>query len=249
MIRSYYVNIPPHLSDVMADLGNVSESAEFDTIINAGRAALFNFSYPIPSQDKVNFETWFCNHFIMRRIGSGNIKKWKQMFKAKLLDIMPYYKDLLDSTHLEFDPLINQDLGTTDTGNATSDTTRDRTYNENGNRTEINRYSDTPQGDSSRIWELDAQGHPVLTDIYLTDIRGITESYSKTGGEHEVTDNDQTHNNSGTRLGLSGVGRSQLLKEYRETFLRIFQMIAEEMNEVFYNLVEIDDILDYPTDN
>lgn len=249
MIRSYYVNIPPHLSDVMADLGNVSESADFDTIISAGRTALFNFSYPIPSQDKVNFETWFCNHFIMRRIGSGNVKKWRQMFKAKLLDIMPYYKDLLDSTHLEFDPLINQDLGTTDTGSATSDTTRDRTYNENGSRTEINRYSDTPQGDSSRIWEVDAEGHPVLTDIYLTDIRGITESYSRTGGEHEVTDNDQTHNNAGTRLGLSGVGRSQLLKEYRETFLRIFQMIAEEMNEVFYNLVEIDDILDYPPDD
>lgn len=249
MIRSYYVHIPPHLSDLLADLGNVSESADFDTIINAGRTALFNFSYPIPSQDKVNFETWFCNHFIMRRIGSGNVKKWRQMFKAKLLDIMPYYKDLLDSTHLEFDPLINQDLGTTDTGSATSDTTRDRTYNENGSRTEINRYSDTPQGDSSRIWELDAEGHPVLTDIYLTDIRGITESYSKTGGEHEVTDNDQTHNNAGTRLGLSGVGRSQLLKEYRETFLRIYQMIAEEMNEVFYNLVEIDDILDYPPDN
>jgi hypothetical protein len=249
MIRHYYVQIPPHLSELLADLGGVSTDAEFDVIISAGRPQLFNFTYPIPTADKESFENWFCNHYIMRRIGSGNIKKWRQMFKAKLLDIMPYYNDLMASTHLEYDPLINQDLGTTETGASTSDTTRDRTYSETGSSVDINRYSDTPQGDSSRIWEVDAQGHPVLTDIYLTDIRGITDEYKRAGTEHEVTDNDQTRRSSGTRQGISGVGRAQLMKEYRETFLRIYQMIAEELDEVFYNLVEIDDILDYPPDS
>ena len=284
MIKDYYVKIPPHLSDVLSELGNTT-SEDFDTIIAAGRAALFNFSYTVPVADKEALETFICNRFTLRRIGSGNVKKWRQLFKWKILEIMPYYGKLLESEHLEFDPLINNDIETQDAGTGTLGTVRDKTtdnddaWNKSGNHssqyaksgsenaqnTELNRYSDTPQGDSSRIWETDAQGNVRLTDYYVTDVRGImnngSRSWTEAGNdsgttaesgtdsrditEHETiaTNTADTHDNK--KLGVSGNSKSNLLNEYRETFLRIYTNIAEELEPLFYNLVEVDDLIDF----
>lgn len=385
LIKDYNVQIPPHLSDVLAELGGVSEDSDFDVIINAGRTRLFNFVYPVSFDDKQDLEEFILNYFITRRIGSGNVKKWRQYLKGKMLEIMPYYKQLLDSEKLQFEPLQNNDITTTDSARGTLDQTNDKrtdnddTYTKSGtesgeytrdqintdnstttvtetgeytkdaittdngtttgaetdeyekattesgqyqksgiestNSREVNRYSDTPQGDSSRIWEIDGQGNPSLTNIYLTDIRGITnetnrnysesgtdsKSGSETGSseknttgttantnvldedgtdernsttgytnrtvqdedgtnarewnetgtdnrdivEHETIDQDTTHTNTNIHQGVSNQSKSSLLNEYRETFLRIYGMIAEELEPLFYNLVEIDDILDY----
>lgn len=325
MIKDYFVNVPPHLSDVLADLGRVDPDSDFDTIINAGRTQLFNFSYPVSTSDKKALEEFILNYYITRRISSGNVKKWCQYLKGKMLEIMPYYKQLLDSEKLEFEPLQNNDITTTDNAVGTLDQTNDKrtdnddTYSksgtesgsythdvtdtdngtrattesgnysksgsENTNNTEVNRYSDTPQGDSSRIWEVDSHGNPVLNNIYLTDIRGITNngnrSYSESGTdgktgnettgntsvtdeegtntrswsetgtdnrdivEHETIDQDTTHRNTNLHQGVANQSKSSLLNEYRETFLRIYGMIAEELEPLFYNLVEIDDILDF----
>ena len=285
MIKDYFVKIPPTLSDVLADLGDVSRDSDFDTIITAGRTSLFSFVYPISTADKQPLEEFILNYYIMRRIGSGNFKKWKQMLKAKMLEIMPYYKQLLDSEKLSFEPLLNNEITTTDNGSGTLDTTRDKrtdnddAYNKSGtyagnytksgtesnNSTELNRYSDTPQGDSSRVWEVDEQGHVSLSDYYITDVRGITDSgsrsYSESGQdantttesgtdsrdivEHETIDTDTTSKNTNLRMGVANQSKSSLLNEYRETFLRIYGMIAEELEPLFYNLVEIDDIIDF----
>ena len=368
MIKDYYVPIPPHLFDILKELAEETTgivSDDFDVVIENGTPALFNFSYPISGRDKADFETYFANRFLLRRIGSGNFKKWKQMLRGKLLEIMPYYKQLLDSEHITFDPLINNDITTTDDATGTLDTTRDKrtdndyaytksgeTHNEHdnsgthsneyekdgttttdisksgtgtkdvetsgthsnqysksgtesGNTKELNRYLDTPQGDSSRVWETDAQGNVVLSDYYITDVRGITTNanrswsesgsdsgsttgtsdedttffettdddgtyheegsdsgsttdtgesdgtYSETGSdqrdivEHEVIDTDTTNTNENYKLGVSGISKSKLLSEYRETFLRIYNDIVAELEPLFYNLVEVDDLLDF----
>ena len=264
LIRDYYVPIPPHLFDLLQDIGGTT-SEDFDTVIAAARAGFFNFSYPVPQADKEAFETFVLNRFILRRLGSGNTRKWRQMFKAKLLEIMPYYARLMESEHITFDPLINNDITTTDDGSGTLDTTRDNetnadgSYNKSGTEsaqnTELNRYSDTPQGDSSRIWEVDAQGHARLTDYYVTDVRGITNNGSRTWQEsgsdsrdttiHETIGTDTTHTNENYKIGVAGSSKSKLVNEYRETFLRIYSAIAAELEPLFYNLVEIYDILDF----
>lgn len=304
MIRDYYVPIPPHLFEVLQDISG-STSEDFDTVIAAARSYLFNFTYPVPSSDKQALEEFIMNRFILRRIGSGNVRKWRQMFKSKMLEIMPYYGRLLESEHLSFDPLINNDITTTDDAADTLDTTRDKrtdndytyekegvTHNEHetdgthadqysksgtesGNETELNRYMDTPQGNSSRVWETDGQGNIRLSDYYITDVRGITKNasrnwsesgsdsgttheegtndgtYSEEGNdsrdivEHETIDTDTTHTNENYRLGVAGVSKSNLLSEFRETFLRIYTDISGELEPLFYNLVEVDDILDF----
>lgn len=324
MIKDYFVHIPPHLFDVLQDISG-STSEDFETVINASRAQLFNFTYPVPTDDKEALEKFIMNRFILRRIGSGNVRKWRQLFKGKMLEIMPFYARLLESEHLTFDPLINNDITTTDDATGTLDTTRDKrtdnddSYSKNGtnntdeettensetnttksgthsgqysksgnesaNSTELNRYSDTPQGDSGRIWEVDGQGNPRLTDYYITDVRGITNNgsrnwsesgndsgttsetgkvtdektgtrdtdvtWTETGGdqrdivEHEVIDTDTTNTNENVKIGVAGSSKSKLVNEYRETFLRLYTDIAGELEPLFYNLVEVDDIIDF----
>ena len=130
---------------------------------------------------------------------------------------------------------------------------------------------DTPQSNANRVWESDAQGHLKLSDYYLTDIRGITNEYSKSGAvnwdeagtnEHtdntdvhditdldetgqKVTDQDTTRLTKTDKLGYDGYSPVDLMMRYRDSFTRTFEDIALEFADIFYNLVEVDDLIDF----
>lgn len=335
MIKDYFVNIPPTLAEVLADIGGKDAGADFDEIVNAAYSSFFSFYSPtkITASLAEDLEKYVLNYFIMRRVGSGNIRKWRQMFRNKWNTIMPYYERLLETEEKESDyftnPILNADIHNNTNANGTLDSTEDTTRNtdtefntqrktlhegedthttddaitkthqgtnekthsgtnsESASVTEINRYSDTPQGDSSKIWEIDAQGHPVLNNIYLTDIRGITtnsqrsgqDQYTENGNDQandgetldrdeagtdkyednttgkdttdfdetgkKILDQDTSHHQTDDKRGYDGVSPAELLAKYRETFLRIYEDIANEMEEVFYNLIEVDDLIDF----
>ena len=63
--------------------------------------------------------------------------------------------------------------------------------------------------------------------------------------EHEVIDTDTTNTNENVKIGVAGSSKSKLVNEYRETFLRLYTDIAGELEPLFYNLVEVDDIIDF----
>lgn len=279
MIKDYRVNIPPLFSEVLAKIGNVSPDEDFDTIVNAACSTFFAFYTPrkLTAQQAERLEKFVLNFYIMRRVGSGNVKKFRQIFKNRWNAIIDYYERLLETIENEtdyfLDPIVNAHItntvegeGTVDTTeetehNADTDLTTHRTEAESGSSTEINRYSDTPQGDSSKIWETytDGQGnvHVRLTDVYLTDVRGITNSYNRNTTEdgHDVidldetgsrtVDTDTTHSETGNKKGFDGVSPAELMQKYRETFLRFYEDFAEQFEQCFYNLVEVDDLIDY----
>ena len=287
MIKGYFVNIPPHLSEVLARIGQVSEDEDFDVIVNSAYEAFFTFYTPkrISNELAVELEKFVLNYFIMRRVGSGNIRKWKQIFRNKWNSIMPYYERLLETEENEKEyfknPIANVDVskdmnwqGTLDsqedtTKNSDTDFDTQRTlqhsgqFDEHANGVEINRYLDTPQSEVSRIWERDAQGNLNLNDLYLTDIRGITTDSDRSGHDshtdnttghddtvseetgQKVLDQDTTHTQKDEKFGYEGVNPSELMEKYRETFLRTFENIVNELEPCFYQLVEVDDLIDF----
>lgn len=287
MFKGYWTHIPPLFSDVLADVGNVSKDADFDDIVDASVEEWFNFWTPkyITTTFATELEKFILHYYIMRRCGSGNIKKFKQLFRNKWRSIMPYYERILETIEKENDyfqnPILTANIhreediaGTMDetqdtTHNADTDFTTQRTlnhsgtWNEQGHSTEINRYLDTPQSVADRVWETDSQGHLKLSDYYLTDIRGITNDYEKSGADqhidtnngHDVTDLDETGQRvtdqdttkltKTDKLGYDGYSPADLMMRYRDTFTRTFEDIACEFEEVFYNLVEVDDLIDY----
>lgn len=403
MIKDYSVNIPPLFSEVLAEIGGVSPAADFDEIIEAARTPFFAFYSPekLTAAQARKVETFIMNRYIMRRVGSGNVKKFKQIFKNRWLEIMPYYERLIETqeneTNYFADPILTVDVGGTTSGTGTRDTQENTTHgaetdfttqrtgthtgsgthntddetgrtasgttglthsgedskthsgedskthsgqnsgttsgqsskthsgqsSESGSSSEINRYSDTPQGNAANIWEtyVDEQGHTQvrLTDLYLTDIRGITgssqrsgndsatdtetssgtssgtDSYTESGensytesGENSYTDaatssntesgtlerretmsdtandtqsgtdkteleesgsrvldEDTTHTETTTRKGFEGTSPVDLLEKYRDSFKRIYEALAADLEQCFYNVVEVDDLIDY----
>lgn len=351
MLKGYFVQIPPTLAEVLAEIGNKSADDDFDEIVNAAVDSFFSFWTPhyITGSFAKELEKYVLNFYIMRRVGSGNIRKWRQLFRNKWNSIMPYYERILETIEKENDyfsnPILTADIRRSEDESATLDetqdtihnadtvfdTTRDEDYSgsgthttdddidktraitenlkhdetdskthsgnfaESGHSTEINRYLDTPQSVADRVWETDAQGHLKLSDYYLTDIRGITNDYEKSGTDayneagtdnytetkntnqtdtetldrdetssetyekgitgrdktdldeigKKVTDQDTTHNSIVDRLGYDGYSPSDLMMRYRDTFTRTFDDIVIELAEVFYNLVEVDDLIDF----
>ena len=287
MLKSYFVQIPPLFSEVLAEVGNVSKDSEFDTIVDASVTPWFSFWSPhyITPQFAVILEKYILHYYIMRRCGSGNIKKFKQLFRNKWRSIMPYYERILETIEKENNyfenPILTANIHKEEDVAGTLDETQDTTHNadtdftttrntvhsdkwsESGHNTEINRYLDTPQSVADRVWETDAQGHLKLSDYYLTDIRGITNDYSKSGTDdytnnvsgnditdldetgQKVTDQDTTRLTKTDKLGYDGYSPVDLMMRYRDSFTRTFEDIAHEFEEVFYNLVEVDDLIDF----
>lgn len=303
LIKGYYVQIPPTLAEVLAKEAHISENSDFDDIVNASYASWFSWWTPryITSTFATILEKYILSYYIMRRCGSGNIRKFKQLFKNKWRSIMPYYERILETIEKENNyfenPILTADIHKEEDVAGTLDETQDTTHNadkdfvtsrnlehegsdtkthtgswsEQGHNTEINRYLDTPQSVADRVWETDAQGHLKLTDYYLTDIRGITNDYNKSGSEtwseagtnehtddttgHDVTDLDETGqrvtDQDTTKLtktdkkGYDGYSPVDLLMRYRDSFTRTFEDIALEFQDIFYNLVEVDDLIDF----
>ena len=222
--------IPEEFKDVLRSYAtNLPANYDYDTLVNSAYANFFSFYTPvkITSEVATDLEKFVLHYFILRRVGCGNRSKWVEMFRNKWRNIIPYYERILETTVNEAnyidDPITTSGYSRVGSNKGSA----------NENSSETNRYLDTPQGNASHIWEINAQGQPVLNDTYLTDVRGITNSSSRTdkGSFNEK------------KTGYDGKSPSELLQEYRDTFLKTYTDIVTDLDEVFFNMVELDDFV------
>lgn len=159
---------------------------------------------------------------------------------------------------------ISEDKDRSGTYNSTKNTSdsgsRNVSENDTTSNTQWNLFSDTPQGGINGIT---ADNDSVADNTYLTDARKITddgsvakqiaETDSRTIGEQRadtdsvsedtaiarqkagsVTNMDSyTDKVSGKRGGLT---YAKMLKEFRETFLKIDEMVCKELEPLFFGL-------------
>lgn len=103
-----------------------------DEVINASRAYIFDFDYPIfDALYKPRLECKILKHFYTREIGAETVGLWKLFLNRKMNEIMPYYNQRYNSELITFNPLHNVDISVTRddrfTGNKTDDNTRKTT--------------------------------------------------------------------------------------------------------------------------
>ncbi|CAC21532.1 adaptor Ad4 [Bacillus phage GA1] len=77
--------------------------------IEEGRKKLFDFFYPIETDYKKEFETKFIKHFYFREIGFETEGRFKFALEEWLNLNMPYWNKIIESTHLDYNPLYNVD--------------------------------------------------------------------------------------------------------------------------------------------
>lgn len=235
-----------------------------DDVISKARTKLFDFSYPIFDYSyKEKLETKIMLYFYDREIGYETVGLFKLGLKKKMNIIMPYYNQLYLSEKLEYDPLINSKSSTIHTGKNTnksennekiadngntiysgsSSARNDNTYSTNESATNLQLYSDTPQGGIANI-----ENGSYLTNVTKTTNNGNTSGNSNTTTNNN--DNYETNNTynrerdygtasegseqySHTVEGISGASASVLLMEYRNTFMNIDNMIIDELESLF----------------
>jgi excinuclease UvrABC ATPase subunit len=196
-----------------------------------GGGAVFDFPYPIFDEVyRAVLESNIINHYYFREIGFETIGQFKHYLKTRMNIIMPYYNQLYETEKLITKDDYNINLNSVETHTRTVDVTSnetshsDTTANETSNNKNV--FSDTPQAK--------LQGLDYATS--LNDSDGSNEIISSGDGVTDVT--GKTTETAEIKLTGGGGVRynSDVLMEWRKTFLNIDKMIIDELQDLFMNI-------------
>jgi hypothetical protein len=180
---------------------------------------LFDFDYPIFNDGYRNvLQGKIIDTYYFREIGFETIAQFKHFLKLKLNVIMPYYNQLYQTENLITKDDYNINLNSVEKHSRTVDSTS--TTNSTASGTGKNIFSDTPQ---AKLQDLD----------YATS---LNEDTNESSGESSGTANTTEE----FIIELTGGGgvryNSDVLMEWRKTFINIDKMIIDELNDLFMNI-------------
>lgn len=183
-----------------------------EDIITKAAPKVFNFDFPIFDESyRITLEKQILRAYYTREIGEETVGLWKLRLNSRLNLIMPKYNQLYESARLQFNPLYDVDYKRFGTNSGQGQSS--------GSSQAQNMYSDTPQNGLSSV----------LSGEYLTNAEvsdNNSNSQSSNSGQFEETIQGKT----------AGSSYSRLLKEYRQTFLNIDNMVVSELNDLFMGL-------------
>lgn len=245
---SKYTTEVRFICESYAGLSESTGQKSVNNIIKQAIPKVFDFDFPIFDEA---YREVLCGkilkHYYLREIGLETVGAWKLMLDTKLNEIMPYYNQLYNSEKIKIDPMndykltknYNKTKNESKNGNSQTESSGSNkaAQNSSNNGTDYNLYSDTPQGALTGV----------DTQEYLTNARKVTNTDTTTAsstGEsdyHEQKTNVDTLNSTDTYIeelsGKIGVkSYSELLKEFRNTFLNIDMMIINELSDLFFGL-------------
>lgn len=231
---SKYTTELRYVCETAGGLDNSTGYNSVNQIIDASWDKIFNFDFPIFDE---SYRSVLCKkilkHYYTREIGLETVGLWKLKLDTKMNEIMPYYNKLYESELLQFDPLKDVDLITTNEKTIKSDGKTDTSASIKNiiARTNKNtdRYSDTPQGSLVNI-----ESNEYLTNARIDDSEYNENNDGKsTGTTNQNINTTEEYINKIAGKSNGSVTYSAMLKGFRETLLNIDMMIIEELNELF----------------
>ena len=169
--------------------------------------------YPIFDENyRSKLNEKILNHYYMREIGFETAGLFKRYLNVKMCEIMPYYNQMYLSAKIEFDPF--ETYSTSE--QYERETKGDNTSQDEGENKSL--QNDTPMGS--------------LQDPF-------SENYATTSQKTNATNTTRLNSSENEKYNrkLSGKNdsksNSQLLMEYRQTFLNIDMMVIEELDVLF----------------
>ena len=185
-------------------------------IIEKAVPLIFDFDFPIFDENYRNVLcTKIIKHYYTREIGEETYGLWKLRLDKAMNEIMPYYNQLYLSELIKFNPLYDVDLTTDHT------LKRDGTTISDTDGTNRVLYSDTPQGSLQNV----------DNETYLTN---ATKTITDTTNKSDLTSmDDYLEHIKGKRGGHT---MSQMLLDFRKTFLNIDVMVIDELSNLFMNI-------------
>lgn len=221
------------------------ENTGFD-LVEKYYSKLFDFDFPFYVDNekiKVEFEKYLCYTFFNESIGFETPEAWKFAFKQKMLEIMPYYKELYRTTLLEYEPLINRVFTSSDNVNETGITDYTTSANTTGKSENSTNGNGSSTSDSQNITSDAPQINFSQNDYASGMTRGqnrnsVENSEKKTtsdsGSSNTVSKNIDDKNKSTLHeeKGFSGSYQDEI-KKIRENILNINKMICDDCYDLF----------------
>lgn len=198
---------------------NSQVTIELHKLINGG-FVLFDFKYPIWNEShREELEMKILNHYAFRQIGFETPARFKHYFQTKMLEIMPKYVRLYDTTQFKYNPIENYNMYETGEDTTTGKDTTNRTNT--SKEKNVNKLSETPQGEIDNL------------DKYMSQ---ATQQDGEVAGSEkfEGNRNDRTRHTF-SRKGNIGVTTTQQMIEQERRILEfdLDMAIIGELSELF----------------
>lgn len=222
--------------------------AQVDDVLNQSWDKIFTSDVAFFDND---YKPILCKkilkHYYTREICAETVGLWQLWLNTRLEEIMPYYNELYKSAELEFKPFddVNytreSNRKNTENENSTKNGTNNRTVSSDSsgssNSESVDKYSDTPQGSISNLSD----------DTYMTNARIVSDENSFTNENsgtdnlmvNETNDRDKSGNEDYFEkiIGKQGSKNySEMLLDFRKTFLNIDMQVIEEFSDLFFGL-------------
>lgn len=236
----------------MINYQNSKVTVELRQLVENG-VNLWDFEYDgfYTGKDKENFENKVINHFYFDQIGQETVGRFLHMFRAKIIEIMPYYKQMYQSTLLmnkedPFESYWLEETYTAETSGNDSNTTSinsggSNTTNSNSSATndesKVHKFSNTPQGSISNLEThmSEASKDTNTTEIESEDKTTSTNQSNSSSISELETSAKQTH--TLTRRGNIGVqSLGDEVNKLRASFINIDMMIIDELEDLFLKI-------------
>lgn len=174
-----------------------------------GGVCLFDIEdkYPIWKEDhRAELEKKIIEHYMFRQIGFETPGRFKFELNKKMREIMPYYVKIWKTTQYDYNPIENYNMreGSTDTSK----------HSENGENSNLNRYSDTPQGSVDRL------------DKYLT-------AATDDKGAHKLSSDGKTEHTAFRNGNIGVTSTQQLIEMERKATIDVDMQIVEALKDLF----------------
>lgn len=198
---------------------------------------LFDFEYPFYTDDlkaKEEFEDKFIEHYYFHEIGFETVARFKHQLRAKLREIMPYYKQIHESElatkGINF--LLNKDLREEFIREASSNSASNASSESSTN------LNTTTQNDS-KVSNIDNGVAAVnLSSGNLTGVsqdkatnKGTNNSKTGSSQSNENNQSEKTVLISQGNIGTTSSG--DLLLSWRKSMINIQAMLIEECHDLF----------------
>lgn len=199
------------------------------TVLGLDDYPIFDELYRQTLNDKI------IRHYYFREIGFETAAQFKWYMRQTMHEIMPYYNQLYKSENLITDPLLSMNK------DYTEEWTRDevtKTDNTSASKSDgisstdsKNVFQDTPMNglDTGAIQSMD-----YATNVTFDNSSSDSSNTSSSQAENAYTgdfDGTKKHNEKGYDKS-----QSELLQEYRKTFLNIDVQIIDELADLFMGL-------------
>lgn len=175
-------------------------------------------SYPIFDESyREGLNNKIIRHYWFREIGFETAALFRDRLAMTMAEIMPYYNQLYKSQLIAVDPMIThrliRELGRTENNTGSSNVSADgKTV-----------YSDTPQGLLS-IGDIE-------DELYASNASIANSNTDSSASENRSANESETYFGN-----TSGKSESELLIQYRKTFLNIDLEVINELEPLFMGI-------------